>query len=548
MTTPHAQRGATQPAIAPVAADRDLLFMLMTAQFALQNNDLAGAAKGFTEASVLCEDPKISEEATHLALAVKDWPLAEHALMRWQQLAPRDTGVPQARAWIALGQQRSDAAYTDLKSLAAQGNADAWRLIAQVLLNAPDKTMAAHLLERLATPPQLGKQQNDWIAASQLAFALGDKAQAQHLADTTVTRFHGDEAYMWSARLAIDRGDKSAARAAYAEALRHVPGNPRLRSGYAVLLADGGDNAGAARVLAGGAQDDTTYGARAAYMVRANNKAALNALYHEVLADKSPRDGRRLYLLGQIAEMIGRREEALSWYRAVGDDDEHGFDARMREATVLNELGRTEQAMGFLQRLENQAGVEDDARNKIWLLEADILMRKDRSREALAIYTRALEGRPDEPRFLYMRGLLLVESGDMAAGERDLRRVIEIEPNDAGALNALGYTLADGSHKGDPQQREALDLIQRALKLKPEEPAIIDSMGWVHYRMGDLDAALQDLRRAYAKQPDADIAAHLGEVLWMKGKHEEARKVWDEGRKKDAKNKTLLEAIRRLTT
>jgi tetratricopeptide (TPR) repeat protein len=115
-------------------------------------------------------------------------------------------------------------------------------------------------------------------------------------------------------------------------------------------------------------------------------------------------------------------------------------------------------------------------------------------------------------------------------------------------MNALGYTLADSSQKGDAKLGEARDWVRRAIELKPNEPAIIDSLGWVHYRLGDLDAALTQLRRAYEKQPDADIAAHLGEVLWVKGDRDEARKVWDEGRKKDPKNKALLEAIQRLAT
>jgi tetratricopeptide (TPR) repeat protein len=111
-------------------------------------------------------------------------------------------------------------------------------------------------------------------------------------------------------------------------------------------------------------------------------------------------------------------------------------------------------------------------------------------------------------------------------------------------MNALGYTLADRTD----QQAEALELIRKALALKPDEPAILDSLGWVQYRLGHLDTAIEQLRNAYGKQPDAEIAAHLGEVLWVSGKHDEARRVWNQGREKDAKNKVLLETIQRLTS
>jgi tetratricopeptide (TPR) repeat protein len=533
---------AAKPAVTSVAVEHDALLKLLVAQFALQDGDLEGSAKGFTDAADLSNDPELSEEATRLALSVRNWPLARRALVRWQQLAPADPGVSQARAWIALGERRADDAFTDLDALVIRGDEQAWRLIAQVLLSAEDKASAAHLLERLATPEHLAAKEANWVAVSQLAFKLGDKGLATRLVDTAVSRFHGDDGYAWSARLALDRGDKAAARGIFAEALRRDPNSQRLRSGYAALLADGGDNAGAVRTLASGPQDDVTYAARAAYAARADDKPALAELYRELGADKSARAGKRLYLLGQIAEMIDKRDDSLAWYRAISDEDEHWFDAQMREAVVLDHLGHTGQALDFLHQLQAQTAEDSDQLGSAYLLEADLL-RKARPDDALGVYTRALVALPDDPRLLYARALLSVDQGDLTRGERDLRRVIELKPDDAEAMNALGYTLAD---RGDRQQ-EALDLIQRALKLKPEEPAIIDSMGWVRYRMGDLDASLESLRRAYAKQPDADIAAHLGEVLWVKGDRDEARRVWDQGRKKDAKNKTLLEAIKRLT-
>ncbi|MEO7323831.1 MAG: tetratricopeptide repeat protein [Dokdonella sp.] len=534
--------------VRPVAAEADLPLKLLAAQFALQNNDLAGSAMSFTEAAELSPDPGPSEEATHLALSVKDWSLARRALKRWQQLAPQDSGIGQARAWIALSELRIDDAYADLKALAANGGDQAWRLIAQVLLSVEDKAVAAHLLERLASAEHLSAKETNWVAVSQLAFKLDDKALAQRLADAAVIRFHGEDAYAWSARLALDRGDKAAARAIYAEAMRANRDSQRLRGGYAALLADSGDNAGAAHALANGPQDDVTYGARAAYAARADDKPALRALYGELNTDKSARAGKRLYLLGQVAEMLEKRDEALAWYRTISDEDERWFEAQLREAVVLDQLGRTQAALDFLHQLQSQTAEDSDQLGSACLLEADLL-RKTRPNEALAVYTRALASLPDDPRLLYARALLAVDMGDLATGEHDLRRVIELKPDDAEAMNALGYTLADRADRADSAKHgEALDLIQRALKLKPDEPAIIDSMGWLRYRMGDLDASLESLRRAFAKQPDADIAAHLGEVLWVKGDRDEARRIWDQGRKKDAGNKTLLEAIKRLTS
>jgi tetratricopeptide (TPR) repeat protein len=528
----------------PVSAESDLMAKLLAAQFALQESDLKAGAQGFADAAALSKDPNVAEEATRLALTIKNWPLARTALTRWQSLAPKDPGVLQARAWIAIGEGRPDDAFADLDALASRGDEQGWRLIAQTLLGTDDKPAAARLLERIATPAHLADSESNWVAVSQLAFKLGDKASARRVADGAVARFHGGEAYAWSARLALDRGDKPAARALYAEALKRDPKSVRLRGGYAALLSDSGDNAAAARALAQGAQDDTTYAARAAYAARADDKAALTSLYRELDTNKDARDGSRLFLLGQVAELLDKREDALAWYREIGEDDEHWFDAQTRQAIVLDQLGRTDQALEFLRQLQAQTGEDSVQLGNVYLLEADLLSRKDRKHDALAVYERGLETLPDDPRLLYARALLAAEDGDLPAAERDLRRVIALKPDDAEALNALGYTLADRTDR----RSEALELIERAILLKPDEPAIIDSLGWIRYRMGDLDASIKELRRAYEKQADPEIAAHLGEVLWVSGERDEARRVWEQGRKKDAKNKALLETIRRLTT
>lgn len=543
MPQPRTATPAGAPAVAPEA---DTTLQLLAGQFALQAGNVGSAAGYFTRAAALLRDPAVAEEATRLAVAARDWTLARDALARWTALAPDQPGQAQVRAWIALGEGRLADAESGFDALLVDGNASGWRLVAQALIGAGEAKMAADLLARLATPERLGASEGNWIAASQLAFRLEDKALAERLATAARKRFASGSADAWSARLALDRGDRTAALALYADAVRHDPANARLRGAYAALLAESGDDRGAARVLAGGPQDDPSLAARAAYLARADDSRALAALYHEIAAAPGPRSGRRLFLLGQLAEMLEKREAALGWYRDIPADDERAIDARTRSIVVLDQLGLTDEALHGVHQLQQEAVGDRDSLASAYLLEAEILARHERIGDARQAYARGLAALPDDANLLYARALMEVEHGEVAAGQRDLRRIVELRPDDADALNALGYTLADHARPGDPVLAEARDLVARALELKPGEAAIMDSMGWVRYRMGELDAALPLLRAAWAKQHDAEIAAHLGEVLWVSGEQAEARRIWQEGLREDQGNKVLRETMRRL--
>ena len=526
----------------PLAADP--LTNSLAAEFALADADLETAAKNYARAAQASNDPALAAQATRVAIAARQWDMARGALARWIELKPADSGIHQARALLALHDGKPDAAYEDLLALAKEPEAKGWRTIAQTLLDSPDREAAGALLERLATPELLGSKAETWIALSQLAQRLQHKPLAQSLADKAVARFATADTYTWAAQLKFQNGDHAAARALFADALRRDPKDVHLRAAYAVLLAELGDNAEAARVLAQGPQDDYTYAARAAYAARANDKTLIEPLYRELKALPTPRPPARLNLLGELAELLEHKPDALAWYQQVPVDDEHWFEAQMRSALLLDGEGKHAEAMGMIHQLQARAGDDVKQLGEAFLLEAEILSRHKRDEQTVAVYDRGLQALPDDTRLLYARALLNDDLDHVDAAVRDLRRLLELKPNDADALNALGYTLADRTDKKD----EALTLIQKALLLKPGEPAIIDSLGWAHYRLGHLDEALKQLKVAFQKQPDAEIAAHFGEVLWAAGQKDEAKKVWEQGRKKDANNKVLLDTIKRLAS
>lgn len=520
----------------------DALAQLLAGNFALASNDVATAAKHYLLAAKASGDANVAAAATRFALAAKDWPLARDALARWRALRPGDDGANQAEATLALADGRGDDAYAVLTRLVQDSNAEGWRLAGQVLLASPDEKVAGDVLERLVAGPPPLRPAEITVAISQLAFRLKRLPLARRLADDAVKKFGSGEAYAWAAQLAAEQGERSRAKTLFAEGVKREPKNLRLRAAYAALLVEGGDAAGAARALSKGPQDDYSYAARAAYAARADDQAQLRALYVELKALPEAERTKRAQVLGQIAELTGQKDAALGWYQRVAKDDAQWFDAQLRIAVLYEGAGKRDLALDLAHELQAQSADDPKRAGDAYMLEGELLARREQPDAAIAAYARGLQTLPDDTRLLYARALLTANLGRTADAERDLRRVLELKPDDIDAMNALGYTLADGNAKLE----EALGFIERALKAKPEEPAVIDSFGWVQYRLGNLVEAEKALRRAFDKQPDAEIAAHLGEVLWQAGRQEEARRVWEQGRKKDRDNKVLLETLRRL--
>ncbi|MGB1922205.1 MAG: tetratricopeptide repeat protein, partial [Alcanivorax sp.] len=235
-----------------------------------------------------------------------------------------------------------------------------------------------------------------------------------------------------------------------------------------------------------------------------------------LLAQNYRPDDMHLYL-GQAAEQAQDLDRAVDHYLKV--QGAQAVRANVQAARLLYQQGNSDQASALMASLARQ---HPELSTSLTITEAE--MRNDRGdpQGALILLDQAVEAEPDNTELLYSRAMIAEKTGDLAKLERDLRRVLSISPDDASALNALGYTLANRTQRLD----EAYDYISRALALRPNDPAILDSMGWVLYKRGELEAARDYLRRAYEKFPDPEVAAHYGEVLWVLGAQNQARQVW----------------------
>jgi tetratricopeptide (TPR) repeat protein len=244
------------------------------------------------------------------------------------------------------------------------------------------------------------------------------------------------------------------------------------------------------------------------------------------------REPTSIYLgLGQAAEGLKRYEEAIGWYQKVEAGD--WVRAQLKIATLIARQQGLAAGREYLQRIE--ARTEDDSIQMIQV-EAQLLRDAKAWNETYEMLSHAVAKYPDSFELLYDRAMAAERIDKLDVLEADLRKVIKMKPDYAHAYNALGYTLADKTKR----LTEAKDLIEKAYKLQPDDPFILDSLGWVYYRMGQTQAAIKHLQTAYGQRPDPEIAAHYGEVLWSAGNHDEARKIWNAALSENPNHETLL--------
>jgi len=256
------------------------------------------------------------------------------------------------------------------------------------------------------------------------------------------------------------------------------------------------------------------------------------------LLKQTPDDQNAYYYLGYAEYGQGHSDAALGWYLKV-DSGDYWSQALLRAATIMVEAGDVDRMQEHMRTLREK---NPDQAVNYYIIEGQVLTDAGLHDKAYALYMEALEYSPDNVDLLYSRALAAEKVGRIGETEADLKKILAGNPDDVRSLNALGYTLADRTDR----YQEALGYISKAFQQKPDDPAIIDSMGWVHYRLGDLEKARYYLEQAWQKDHDSEIGAHLGEVLWMSGQHDEARRVFELSRKAAPDNPVLLEVLNRI--
>jgi tetratricopeptide (TPR) repeat protein len=520
----------------------EAVYEFLLAEVALQRGQLGVAAQAYLDLAKRSKDGRVARRATEVAVHARMPNAAAEAARVWHDAEPESEEALRALSLLLVNANKIDEAEPFLQKILARRKGDvgeALQQLGQSLGANADKASVLRVVRRLAEPH--GDSAGAHLTIAQAAFAANDLSLARSAAQKAAQLRVGWEQAALVEAAVLQKQSNQAAGDFLRDFLTAYPKSTTVRSTYARVLV---------------AERDIPAAREQFKILSAENRDNVDVLYDVALLSMQIedwpgaetqlkrlltlpfRDRELLHLhLGQVAEEQKRYDEALKRYREIAKGD-HLLTAQIRQSSVVAKQGNLDAARKVLREA---SPVNDSQQVQLIVAESQLLRDANKASEALTLVEHALDKLPNNADLLYDHAMLAEKLDRVSVMEASLRKVIALKPDYAHAYNALGYSLADRSLR----LPEARDLIEKALKLAPEDSFIIDSLGWVLYRQGDLEGALVQLTRAYKGRPDAEIAAHLGEVLWQLGRRAEALKIWQEGMKKSPDNETLQKTMRR---
>ncbi|MFT7218983.1 MAG: tetratricopeptide (TPR) repeat protein [Candidatus Azotimanducaceae bacterium] len=533
---------APEPPEYPVAPFQgDSLYQLLVAEVAGFRSDYELALQNYLTATLETQDPGVAARATRLALYLKKDDVARQTVSIWAEKDPSNIDAHRHAADLLLRAGRLEDAIVHMEAIKNLGGLAKFDVFAYrsanlsadqkaSLLKAINEMLSRHpsddqlLFSKAVLLEQTGQLEESLVLADRL-LGMTENVNVVILKMTVLgaldrteeaKKFLGQKVEeqpdnrrlrLILARLYFEQRELEAAKAQYGEALKFSPNDGDVLFALALIALEQKDDPLARR-------------------------------YFEKMVRWDRRSGEAHYYLGGIAERQSNKVEALKAYHQAGTGYEF-LPAQARIASILVGDGRWEEARKHLARL--RASMPEHQQQLIFI-EAQLLADRGLEQEALSFLDEVIALEPNNVDLLYFRAMTGQRFGRLDILEQDLRRVLSVDPDNADAMNALGYTLADLTDRHE----EAFELIERALALRPDEPAFIDSMGWVLYRLGDYEKAVTYLRRALALFNNDEVAAHLGEVLWVMGSQREATQIWQEALELAPDSEILKSVMQRL--
>ena len=508
-------------------AESELIFNILSGEIAGRRGLVDIASKNYYDASLATDDPAVSERATRLALYARDWERAGRASARWVELAPASIEAWRLRARASMQQKDvaiATAAMEQIVDLSDGGPGEVIPSLVDTVLRQADPEAGTEVLKRLAAR---------YPDSADTQYGIGRFAMSQGKREIALQAFaraleidpDNVDTLLARARLQLLAGEGDAGLEPVTAYLSRSPDDLSARLGYARLLIDSSKVDRAAdqfeviyRKFPNDADALYTIGLLALDIQRI--ESAETYLTSVVALDKHQDDAN--FYLGRISDSRNDYKQAIERYTGVQGGDNF-FTAQIRAGELHGQLGQIDESRQLFTTLRT---FTDDRSVQIEIInsESRMLSRNDLYDKSHEVLTEGLERYNDDPALLYSRALVAERLGLRDEFEVDLKTVIEQQPDNSYALNALGYFLVDRNER----LSEAEGYLVRAYELMSDDAAIIDSLGWLYYRQGRYADSIELLKKAYKLLPDTEIAAHLGEVLWVSGDQESATKIWEE--------------------
>lgn len=553
--------------------NQKILYQLLMSEIAAQRGMQDAAFATELNLAKETRDPRLARRATEFALGFGQPAAALQAARLWVELNPESDEARNSLMAILVASNRLDEAepvmLQRLMDSAAGSDArlTAFGQVYGVLSRSPNRSGAFNLMHRLvaqagveyariaeihlmlAQSAQNAGEKASAVEELQIALTLkpdwdlGTIMMAQYQlpdnpkqAETVLTDFlkrhpKSVEVRLAYARLLVNTLRSEEARVQFQRLLKEEPANADMlyTSGTLAYQAESKKEAEVffLRFLERQKQNQQVF--------RAVSSDTVSDIVSEPVASRNV-NGAYLFL-AQIAEDRKDYDKTLEWLAQVQEGNEY-LSARIQRARILARTGKLDAARAELQTLDVSS---DRERAQLIMAESQLLREAKRYDESFDLLTRALQRMPDNPDLLYDHAMAAVPVKKLDVMESSLRSLIRLRPNFAHGYNALGYTLADQNLR----LPEALTLIEKALSLAPDDPSVIDSMGWVQYRLGNYPQAIDYLERAYKIRQDADVAVHLGEALWATGRKSEAENFWMQASHKEPDSELLQQTLLR---
>ncbi|MDH5229075.1 MAG: tetratricopeptide repeat protein [Gammaproteobacteria bacterium] len=522
----------------------NVMYDLMVAELAAQRGMSELAVKYYLSAARASRDPEVAERAVRIANVANHKQEAMEAARIWVEAEPDNIDASRMLAFLYLNNGQYEKAKEELKTILAAGPDKRARtfLFLSTLMHreVPPEPSYEVILYLTDLYPDLPEAQ--YVAAS-LALRANKVTQAMdHIKLALGLKREWSEAVVLRARIVQMQDGVDAALEYLHNYLKVYPQKDDVRLTYARALVEARrlkDARSQFEVLAVKMPDNEDVLFALAMLSMQFQQLEEAEGYLSQLVDLGKRTPQIAFYLGQISERKKRDDVAMEWYSSILSG-EYLFDAQLRIGAIIARMSSIEEAQKHLSQVK--ANSIDDQRELI-LFEGQLLRDQKKYKQVFELYGNALNKKAfkNDNDILYERALIAEHIGKVDLAIKDLELVVKQQPENAAALNALGYTLADRTKRFD----EAYAYVKKAMDLEPDDPAIMDSMGWVHYRRGEHDEALKYLAKAMEILQDGEVAAHYGEVLWSMGQQDKAREVWDKALKDFGDNDVLRETLER---